>query len=315
MRRFGVGTLSALFFVLCGAANAQHRAETRIGDLFLAHDTAVWRVEGSGDRFTLSCLAETCERAVFAVEIGARPHGDCGEEEVRKQAQARFTFADRHPVNTFGGDKFALIMAESRNGPDFFVEEAVFACLTRDDTVYRFISVPQAGKYPGHTGGVLLSLLHSGLRMPPPKLHRLELGDLAFTYGSDRWRLFVPATETGASLTCLEPTCRGPFPTLGIELLPEDVPCPGDRELFYEVWQADGEAREIIADTGAATIRFRLHEFWSGCRNWTPPHMVACAVHEGRAYRVSAGGGMGCKSYAEVPKEAFTDLLMTAQPR
>lgn len=315
MGRFEIATVSALFFMLCGAGNAQHRAETRIGELALAHDTAIWRVEGSGDRFTLSCLAETCERAVFAVEIGTRSEGDCGEEEVRKQAEVRFTFADRHPVNTFNNDRFALVMGESRNGPDFFVEEAVFACLTRDDTIYRFISVPQSGKYPSHTGGILLALLHGGLRMPPPKLHRLELGDLSFTYASDRWRPFVPATETGASLICLAPTCSGPFATLGIELLPEEVPCPRDRELFYEAWQADGEVREIIAGTGAATIRFRLHQFWSGCRNWTPPHMVACTVHDGRAYRVSAGGAMGCKSYAEVPEEAFTDLLKTAQPR
>lgn len=314
MGRFGVATISALFFMLCGAANAQHRAEIRIGALFLAHDTAIWRVEGSGDRFTLSCLARACERAIFAMEIGTRSDGDCGEDEVRKQAEARFTFADRHPVNTFNNDRFALVMAESRNGPDFFVEEAVFACLTRDDTVYSFISVPQSGEYPTHTGGILLALLHGGLRMPPPKLHRLELGDLAFTYASDRWRAFT-STETGASLSCLPPTCREPLPLAGVELLPEETPCPGDREMLFEAWQRDEYIQEISAGAGDATVRFRLHQFWSGCRNWTPPHLVACAVHDGRAYRISAGGGVGCKSYFEVPEEAFIDLLQTAEPR
>lgn len=315
MARPWVGTVSALLLVLCGAANAQHRAETRIGELFLGHDTAIWRVEGAGDRFTLSCLAQTCERAVFAVEVEKRPGGYCGEEEVRQQAQARFTFADRHPVNTFSQDRFALVMAESRNGPDMYVEEAVFACLTRDDTVYRFISVPQADRYPAHAGGILLSLLPSGLRMPPPKLHRLEVGDLAFTYASDRWRPFLPATETGASLACLPPTCAERMLAVGIEMLPEDKSCPGENEMLFEAWRQDGEVSEIVADTGAATVRFRLHQFWSGCRNWTPPHMVACTVHDGRAYRLSAGGGMGCKSYFEVPEEAFVDLLKTAQPR
>lgn len=305
----------ALLVAFGGQAEAQQRSETRIGALFLSHDPGKWRIEGFGDRFMFTCRVDACEHAVFAVEIESRPGGYCDKEEARRGAEARFAFADRHPVNTIGRDKFALVLAESRRGPDLFVEEAVFACLTRDDLIYKFISVAQDGKYPGYTGGILLHLLHYGLRMPEPTLHRLEVGDLVFTYPGDRFLPFVPPTAEGASLTCLPPTCREPEPIVGISLLPEDEPCPKEYESFAEQYRQDDEPDVIVADSGTAAIRFRLHEYWTGCRNWTPPIYVGCAVHDGKAYRISTPGEIGCRSGFDIPEDALVDLMQSAQPK
>ena len=64
---------------------------------------------------------------------------------------------------------------------------------------------------------------------------------------------------------------------------------------------------------GPDALAFSLGTTHSPCRNYVPPHRVACAWHEGIAYRIIAPGGFGCKSGFGIPDDAFENLVSGAR--
>lgn len=306
--------LACLVGLLSGPIAAQAQDTTiAIGELSLGYDPAQWRIDRNGETFTASCLIAPCEHAIFEIGMESRPGGYCDKEEARREAEARFRFADRHPANTFHYERFALAMAESRKGSKLFVEEAVFACLTRDDLVYRFVSVARNGKFPAFTGGILLRLLEN-LSLPEPKTRQVQVAGLVLHYPSDRWQVAAEATTPERIvLSCLPPTCREHAPAVSIEVLTSGANCPPVADI-YDGGEEIGP-RQIVSAAGTEAIRFTLHEFRTGCRNWTPPVYAACSVHGGRLYSVRTVGLQGCLSSQETPEDAFIELLESATPR
>lgn len=303
--------VALVFSALLLPAKAAQAAEAPIGELTLAYREAEWRVEGAEGRFKLLCLAESCGRAAFDVTVEARPDGHCDKEEVRLGAEAAFPFADRHPVNIYAVGELALVMAQSRDGPDLSVPTAVLACITRGGKIYRFTSgagVP----YPRDTGSVMLRLALA-LTPPPPRTQEIRIGAIRLSAGDDRWDPLVINPGKGAMLECLPPTCSDWGLHVGASVADEEIDCFSEQAEdrlglgFYR------QIEERVVGEPGRTLTFRIGTFGTMCRNWTPPLVVACAVHGGRTYRLSTPRPTGCQSEPEVPEDAFMALLASVK--
>lgn len=280
-------------------------AQARIGDLTFHYSPLHWRIEPYGTGLTATCIQIDCRDVVFDFSV-RDVYGECHKESVAETAKRLFPAADRHPVNVYPVGRFGLVMAESWRGPDFGAPRYVFACLDWQDREYRFTMRPQTVGDTTWAGGALLYLL-SGATAPPARVGVLKLQGLELPYSTDRWRPAEMAPGQSYWLSCLPPACNeeGSFVTVSAE--PTEVGCEfnspnGD-------WPHSETTVTPMATDDPAAPEFSIGVTGSPCRNYVPPRRVACAWHEGIAYRITSPGGAGCTSGFGVPEEAFLDLV------
>lgn len=298
MRRFILAC--ALAFLPGSAAFAQEAgaAQARIGALTLSYDAARWRVGEAGGALTIACVDQVCPGIVYEMTATPEPGRFCGKRESLNAARSLFAF-ERYATNIHVLGELAFVMTSAADDVFLDTPTAIFGCITRDDIVYRIVSLLGDRPAPSYSGGHALELLR-GLSAPPARQKEIELGALTVAYPGDRWM-------GGAGvLECLPPTCwdTGAYIVLGAQeetadCVAETTPRDGWGD---EPWQV------IVAGT-RATITFHATAFWTGCRNATPPIYLACAVHEGVTYRIGSAPGGGCRVPAGIPQAAFDDLL------
>lgn len=307
MKRFLFACAAALSLV--GAAAAQAPVQVRIGELTLSYDPSRWQVQEEGGALAAACVAEACAGIVFDMTASPEPGRHCDRREAYETAKAMFAF-ERYATNIHVLGDLALVMTSAANEVSLDAPSAVFGCITRDDVVYRIASRLGDRPVPARSGGYALELLR-GLSAPPARQREVEIGALAISYPADRWEV-AQLGEGGALLHCMPPTCRDFGARLVAGAVAETADC------VAETTDADKWATEpwqVAAGGNRATLTFHATAFWSGCRHWTPPVYLACAVHEGVTYRIGSFDGAGCSAAPEVPLAAFNDLLAGARLR
>ena len=286
------------------------RAKASLGDLTFHHSVSHWRIEPAGAGLTATCLQADCRGVVFDFSV-RDVHGECDKESVRQMAEHLFPAADRHPVNIYSPGRFGLVMAQSWRGPEYVSPRYVFGCLDWQDREYRFATRPETVGDSSWTGGALLYLL-SRATSPPAQVATLKLHELGVPYSTDRWRPAETAPGDSYRLSCLAPTCRaeGKFVTLTAE--PTDVGC-SFHTAGLEDWTGS-ETRVTPVDTNDPNAPdFSIGTTHYPCRNYVPPKRVACAWHDGIAYRITSPGGTACRSGFGVPADAFEELVSGAR--
>lgn len=284
-------------------------AKVRIGDLTFHYNPFHWRIEPAGTGLTATCLQIDCRGVVFDISV-RDVFGECGKDSVRETAGQMFPAADRHPVNVFPVGRFGLVMAESWRGPRFGTPRYVFACLDWQDREYRFAMRPETVGDTSWAGGALAYLV-SRATTPPPRVGILKLQALEVPYPTDIWRPTEMVPGQSYWLSCLAPTCRGEGETAMIVAEPTATGCTFDH-VDKENWYTETKVEPITPSAPGAPA-FSMGTTHSPCRNWVPPHRVACAWHGGIAYRIIAPGGVGCTSGFDIPDEAFQALVKGAR--
>lgn len=289
-------------------------ATVKIGQMTLAYDPADWRINLGDGTTLLSCLIETCEGAMFEVRISPMRAARCYNHEVYREAATLFQRGKRTAVNMYKLGPLALVMAEASIGDEYGSPAAVYGCISHGFLNYRFTSVARYGVYPINTGGTLIALL-KGLTAGPLPRDEITVGDLRFSFSTDQ--LLDNAKEKVPGLrvlACLPPSCDDWNGTVVVRVTDGEAACFGDEQNRREFYSLNESPTTVVAGSGPSAITFSVANFWSGCRNATPPHQVACAVRNGKTYIVDAGGGLGCTSTGEVPATLFLDLVRSARP-
>lgn len=285
-------------------------AKARIGDLTFNYSPLHWRIEPAGAGLTATCIQIDCRDVVFDVAV-RDVSGECGKESVRETAERLFPLADRHPVNIYPVGRFGLVMAESWLGPDFRTPRYVFACLDWQDREYRFTMRPETVGDTTWSGGALLYLI-SRVTAPPAQVGVLKLQGLELPYPTEIWRPTEMKPGQSYWLSCLPPTCRGEGEFVTVVAEPTEAGCTFDK-VESDVWQYSEPEIVPLTPGGPDALAFSLGTTHSPCRNYVPPHRVACAWHDGIAYRIVAPGGFGCKSGFGIPDDAFENLVSGAR--
>ena len=285
-------------------------AKARFGDLTLHYSPLHWRIEPIGTGLTATCLQFDCRGVVFDFSV-RDVYGECHKESVRQTAEQLFPAADRHPVNIYRLGQFGLVMAQSWRGPQYVSPRYVFACLDWQNREYRFATRPETIGDKSWSGGALLYLL-SRATAPPAQIGALKLHRLELPYSTDRWRPVETVAGQSYSLSCLPPTCDGEGEFVTVTTEPSDVGC-SFHVADNDDW-ADSETRvtPVNPDDSNAPA-FSIRTTHSPCRNYVPPKRVACAWHDGIAYRITSPGGLGCRSSFGVPADAFETLVSGAR--
>ncbi len=289
----------ALLVTTAFAASPAMAAEqsAAIGALTLNYDDAIWSVGED----TIRCIADECLGAIVDVTM-TEGLEFCIRDTGYAEAALAFPGADRHAVNARPVNGLSLVFGRSRisEDPEGW---AVYACTTRDDVRYEFISRVDQTPPPYQDGAIFELLL--GLVPPPPTMIEMRLGDLTANVPSDRWRLSIDEDGT-ATLACLPPYCDGPA-TAFLTVTPVDPddpdPCFGPDFIYDDSYTVT----TLIEPAEGPT--FTVVTLHSMCRAWTPPALHACAVYEGQRYFLGTGALTGCNFGPAVAPDLFTELV------
>jgi len=285
-------------------------AKARIGDITFNYTPFQWRIEPNGTGLTATCVPVDCRGVVFDFSV-RDGYGECGKDAVRETAARLFPMADRHAVNAFRSGRFGLVLAESRHGAALGVAEYVFACLDWQDREYRFAMRPETVGDSTWAGGALAYLV-SRANTPPALVGVLKLRGLELPYPTEIWRPTEMAPGQSYWLACLPPTCRGEGEFVTVSAEPTEIGCTFDK-VDGDLWNYSEPEVIPLTPSEPNGLAFSVGTTHSPCRNYVPPHRVACAWHDGIAYRITAPGGFGCKSGFDIPDDALENLVSGAR--
>jgi len=296
---------ACLAAIACLASGMGARAATaEIGDLTLTYDAARWIVTPGKEGTDITCQQADCQGVSVRMTVSRNDTRLCDRRSAYEAAREAFPFTDRHAVNGFAVNNLYLVLAESREGPLLDTPGAASGCISRGGTYYAFRST--GAPIPGSAGHVF-TLVH-GLSGPPGTLHTRRVGDLSFDYADDLWQVEPESTDTRTTLRCLPPACSEGDVTVDIAALADLSACA---DTLFPADHGNLGSDETIRSRGG--ISFRFQGAWTGCRNLTPPILLACAVHRDMAYRVATTES-GCRSSSGVPVDAFTGLIESMRP-
>ncbi len=301
---------------LATAGHAEDTQKIAIGDITFNYSAASWRIEPDADGLVATCVQQDCRGATLDI-TRIEGEGGCTKEAMSAEAARLFPGAGRAYANIVRAGRFALVLAESHDGPDLSSPQYAHACLAWQGYEYRFAMRPETIGTQSWIGGALHYLV-SQATAPEAPFEQVRIGDVAFRLSTEVWKItHVDENPNGsrktALLTCRMPACSEPDLTASLSVVPASTQCPTapiDVEFAFEGEAKHGEVLKEAPDG----LDFITAEVWLGCRNFVPPRFSACGIHDGRSYHLTTTGGQSCRSSIwSVPENLLIDLLKSAR--
>lgn len=315
--RIGAAVVVAALGIACGSGGvaAQEdppKAIAAIGDLALAYDPSLWRVEMSGEAGEITCIAEACSAAIIDIAI-VRDAPWCDTEVLRALSRAAFPGLTRVGSNLHGYSDLALYIA--RAATEVYqpgVGNAVYACVNLAGDRIDFRTRLPDGPIPDGQDWPVFALL-GGLSGPEAPQATYAIGDLELAFPANRWT--VATSADGRPV----PTCLPPFCSEHVALNVEAVAVPeGTTQCLPDdlAWEPFGAGRgqpvTEIQTEGGLTLTYVA--IGSMCRAMSPTQHGACLIHNGVRYTFWTGWSMGCHFGPYIPDQAFLDLVQSLRP-
>lgn len=310
--RFGLAAgLAVHALAMTGARADPPPNHIAIGDLTLHFMPGSWQIIPEGDRLVATCVQEGCRGAV--IDISRRDGEDgCTREAMIAEAERLFPAQGRAYANVLRAGRFGLILAERHAGADLSSPLFVHGCVPWQGQEYRFAMRPESIGTQNWIDGALHYLV-SQATAPPTKVEELRLRAITFRISTETWTISNIAAGETVLLTCRVPTCRELGQMASLSVKPSKEPCAD--LVAGSDWQDGTETQiSLVSKTAPDGLDFTLATTFSGCRNYVPPRIEACAALEGRSYRLSTFGPIGCRSsFWDIPEAALTDILTGAR--
>lgn len=298
----------------CGCAD-KPTGKLSLRGLDLTFSGARWKATATGGGYRLDCIGDCAEASL---ELAARDDdGYCGTAEAAAEAKRRFAGIERVGANAHVENGTPYVLAFARDGALLDDPVAVYLCMTRNGVTYSLATIPGPGGLPAYSHAADAVKLVAGMKLPDGEPRQAALGGVEIRYTADRWRE-TAREENSITFECLPPTCRGYGRTAAAVTLAESPAATGG-DLCARLAESEAggfrEADSAFPRTvrGAGGIGFRVWTLHSGCRNYVPPHYLACAVHGDRAYTLRTDIA-GCRSGGAIPAGAFDALLSGIGP-
>lgn len=301
--------------ILAAPVRAEDVRAIALGDITFNYSAASWRIERGSDGLVAACVQEDCSGATLDInQIDGED--SCTKDAMTAEAQRLFPGAQRAYANIVRAGRFALVLAESHDGPDLSSPQYAHACLAWQGHEYRFVMRPETIGTQSWIGGALHYLV-SRATAPEAPVEELRIGHVTFGLSTEIWKIADvdqnPDSRDTALLTCRMPSCDEPNLMAALSVVPADTPCPSP--LTTNEFAYGGEARHgEVPKEAPDGLSFTTTEIWLGCRNFVPPRFSACGIHDGRAYHLATTGGQSCRSSIwSVPENLLIDLLKSAR--
>lgn len=281
-----------------------------LGDLTFNYKLESWRIAPEGEGLVATCLREDCRGAV--IDIGRRDgEAGCTRQAMMAEAERLFPVQGRAYANIFPAGRFALVLAERHAGPTLGSPQYVHGCLAWQGGEYRFAMRPETIGSQSWIGGALHHLV-SQVTAPAARVERVRLGAVDFPVSTETWTIERDAGGDGVRLTCRMPTCAEPGLTAVLSVRRSRQRCPAADDGGMP---GGTDTRiEILAPEAPDGLEITTSETFLGCRNYMPPGLQACAVHDGRSYHLSTFAPMSCRSpIHRIPRNVLIELMRDAR--
>lgn len=310
----GTALLAAVAAGLACVAGA--RADTlperiALGDLTFNYKLESWRIAPEGEGLVATCLREDCRGAV--IDIGRRDgEAGCTRQAMMAEAERLFPVQGRAYANIFPAGRFALVLAERHAGPTLGSPQYVHGCLAWQGGEYRFAMRPETIGSQSWIGGALHHLVGEATA-PAARVERVRLGAVDFPVSTETWTIERDAGGDGVRLTCRMPTCAEPGLTAVLSVRRPRQRCPAADDGGGMPGGTDTRI-ETLAPEAPDGLEITTSETFLGCRNYMPPGLQACAVHDGRSYHLSTFAPMSCRSpIHRIPRNVLIELMRDAR--
>lgn len=296
--------LTALSGVLA-KADPPPTARAEIGQLTIRYSPQIWRAEDIGDTLRMHCLLERCAGLRFDMTVNWRREGHCDEREADAKAKELWPQITRRGTNIMKAGRFAFVVTDSYESDDLLGRKGMFACMTRLGLQYEVRSDLYKQEGSWDASGWLRKLAFN-FEAPNPS-QNLDIGKMELSFPVERWTETPMTIGRASILGCLPPACDDWQSTVFVYVSPGEAECkapyPDPNSEYYSLRES-----ELLAGQDGKQ-RFSIFNYWNGCRNWTPPHVLACTAHQGATYWFATPPGLGCHDYREIPDETFEGLL------
>ena len=282
-----------------------------LGDLTFNYKPESWRIAREGDGLVATCLREDCRGAV--IDIGRRDgEAGCTRKAMMAEAERLFPIQGRAYANIFPAGRFALVLAERHAGPTLSSPQYVHGCLAWQGSEYRFAMRPETIGSQSWIGGALHHLVGQATA-PAAPVERVRLGEVDFPVSTEIWTIEHDTGGNAIRLTCRMPTCAEPGLTAMLSVRRPQQRCPTADDGGGMLDGTDTRI-EILTPDAPDGLEITTSETFLGCRNYMPPGLQACALHNGRSYHLATFAPMSCRSpIPRIPRNVLVDLMRDAR--